>query len=631
MAPIADPPLNSPHWWEQYLRDSWDRNGGAAQTRHFMQRLLAELPAQVRARLQRDGTSILDWGCAHGEGVDELAQAFPRATIVGLDVAPSAVAEAQRRFPHQHFRHSPEHAGVPPADVVISSNCLEHFAEPLAVARRLGDAARSLLILLVPYAEEPLCPSHVVRFDEQSFPAQLGALRRIACKRIPVDARHWGGEQLLVVYATAAFAAPTGEDPADPERARWDQHYATSALQEESEPMARFGAEFAAAVSALLPAGGRVLEAGCGAGWHALALARTGRFAVTLLDYSEHALRHARAQFARSGLPAEFRLGDAREHGTPEFDLVFNSGVLEHFEREQQIAFLQAMASRSRNLVLTLVPNRSCYWYWIWRLEAAAHGDWPFGREVAVRELGSVFAAAGLHPRGERVLGADWTESFLPYLRGLEPPLREALATAHRSPLLPMRTKGYLLATLGSVVPGAAVSADGWELDAAAEPPGVPALAAALADALALQVRAQREQQELRTQHAQLRTAQTDAELRASRDAATAAQLQQQLTETGAREEAARQELATAAAALQQLQAQLEQAREEATQQAGQRQHLQDSLRSAQLQAARTTRELEDLARAHGELVAWREMVERSRTFRWLRRIDGVRARIRRR
>src|SRR6185295_13257574 len=144
------PAINSPQWWEDYFLHHWDANGGAEQTRHFMQRLIEELPEPERDHLRHRARSILDWGCAHGEGVDELVRAFPAAEVQGLDVAAAAVAEARRRFPGCAFVHATDGA-IPRADVIVCSNCLDHFPAPWQVAERLATAAGDLLILLVPY------------------------------------------------------------------------------------------------------------------------------------------------------------------------------------------------------------------------------------------------------------------------------------------------------------------------------------------------------------------------------------------------------------------------------------------------------------------------------------------------
>lgn len=633
--------VNSPEWWDVYLRTAWDAHGGAEQTRHFMRRLIDELPSSETRHLGLPGRTILDWGCAHGEGIDELAKSFPDAVLRGLDVAASAVAEATRRF-GQRFVHAAFDAVPPAHDVVVSSNCLEHFEHPWRVAERLARAARDLLVLLVPCEEESLCPSHVVRFDAGSFPERLGDLRRFVTKRIAVDPRHWGGDQLLVLYGSPAYLetrpAVTG---ADPEQAKWDRHYATVELEAESEAMAHFGREFAETVAELLPDGGRVLEAGAGAGWHALALARTGRFAVTLMDFSEQALRHARRLFAREGLHAEFVLADARAPGAAEFDLVFNSGVLEHFTFDEQVAFVRAMASRSRNLVLALVPNRRCYWYWIWRVRAAANGDWPFGAEIPPAELASVFAAAGLDGAGERVMGAAWTESFLTYLARSSPSLLDCLLAVHRSPVVDHAVKGYLLACAGRVA-GAPRPAPAWLATPPPHEPGTPALAAALADALALQVRAQAELieakdaceteraaarsrgEELARLHAELAQVRAEAE---RRDRERTTEREALRAESEAQRAAAHADRQLA----EELRVRLEQASTRAASAARERDHLQwerDDARGAHDRLAAAHRELQ---RAHEAEVAWRTMVEQSRTFRLLRRLEEARATVRRR
>lgn len=53
------------------------------------------------------------------------------------------------------------------------------------------------------------------------------------------------------------------------------------------------------------------------------------------------------------------------EEYTPKrkFDLVFSSGVMEHFERDYVVELLKKQAELSNKYVLTLVPNASCNAY----------------------------------------------------------------------------------------------------------------------------------------------------------------------------------------------------------------------------------------------------------------------------
>jgi GT2 family glycosyltransferase/glycosyltransferase involved in cell wall biosynthesis len=204
---VQDPPpvINSREWWDQYFASSWDANGGSAQTRYFMRRLIASLPEQEVSFLRSRGLNILDWGCAFGEGVQELSEAFPGCKVSGLDFSVRAIEEAGRRNPGHSFCHSD--IGTIPAsfDVIVTSNCLEHFADPLAVALEHIRRCRFLYLLLVPFMEHPLHEQHRSRFDVNSFPENLGEFLRIEVAPIDVDPKYWNGMQVAVIYGSEQY------------------------------------------------------------------------------------------------------------------------------------------------------------------------------------------------------------------------------------------------------------------------------------------------------------------------------------------------------------------------------------------------------------------------------------------
>lgn len=620
--PRTDAAVNSPAWWENYLAVHWDRNDGGGQTRHFMQGLIAALPAAEAEFLRSRSASVLDWGCAHGEGVDELARAFPQAKVAGLDVAASGIDTARQRFPQHEFLCTP--GGTIPRrfDVVVTSNCLEHFSEPLAVLAPLAAATERFLIVLVPYAEEPLCEYHVVRFDEHSFPEQFAGLRKIATQRFATDPRYWAGEQLLVVYATPRYQLERGRSgEATSERDKWNSYYAGREPAAEPAEIAEFNAEFAALIDELLPQGGRTLEAGAGDGWQSLALARQGKFAVSLLDFAEEALRHAQTRFAAAGLRADFALGDASAVGQPEFDLVFNAGVLEHFGFDEQVRFVRGMASRSRRYVLSLVPNRRCTWYWLWRLQVSRRSAWPYGGEYPAVELASVFRAAGLRVLGERVLGASWAERFITGLAGADAELLRELLTLHRAPILGDEAKGYLLATLAEVAdapPSAAPS--GWQASAASGGRHDALLAGALADALALQMTTQSKLVQVEQMH-------RDAAARAESISRQAEQQHRDATRELLAAQTSRAELQVAHAELQtHLRARSADADRLAAELVARGQEL-ASERAAREQLSKQTAALEAEIEA---MRRWAAEIRGSRTMKLLRLFDRVSGRERR-
>jgi GT2 family glycosyltransferase/2-polyprenyl-3-methyl-5-hydroxy-6-metoxy-1,4-benzoquinol methylase len=481
-------PVNSREWWERYFRESWDAHGGGEQTRHFMERLLAELPAPEKSYLRSNRSSILDWGCAFGEGVELLRRAFPQSRVTGLDFAERAVEEARRRHPGREFVLSEDGSIPEEFDCIVTSNCLEHFENPLEVLKAHLRYCRKLYVLLVPYNEHPLHETHRSQFKEESFPERLGDFVRLSAQTVETDPAHWPGLQLLVVYGSQSYLRERAGAGAASEREKWDKYYASLPLVEPDEATRIFNEDLVERVSELLPDGGSVLEAGCGGGWHSLALARTGKFRVSLLDFSSEALGYARRLFEREQVSAEFVEADVFEPGEAEFDLVFNAGVLEHYTAERQAEFLRGMAGHSRGYVLALVPNRLCYWYWLWRIHNASRGEWPFGKEVPLADLSHAFEAAGLSFIGQRFMGESWTEHFIKSLNGMGGGLAEEILEIHRSPVVAPEHKCYLMAALGSVSAGAQAPAHVWARPPGSEDVQKASLSAALADALALRV-----------------------------------------------------------------------------------------------------------------------------------------------
>lgn len=498
--------MNSLDWWNDYFAKHWSANNGSAQTAHFMARLISGLPDPERMHFNEPGREILDWGCAFGEGTSLLARVFPLARVCGLDFSENAIDEARKRHPGVEYLQSRQ--GIPREfDVIVTSNCLEHFDDPFGVAGEHAEFCRDLYIALVPYDEKDLCPYHKVRFVESSFPATIGGrMTLIETRLVEVDKPYWDGKQILAVYGSPRYVAkrsrmaslsPTIQERIEAERAKWNDYYASIDQASETPAVAAFNAELCGLIGGLLPAGGRILEAGCGAGLQSLAVARDPRFQTALLDFSDRAIGHAQRRFAEEGLSARFEIGDVFQHGAAEYDLVFNAGVLEHYSLAEQTAFLRGMASRSKNYVLVLVPNRLCYWYWIWRIHAAHRSSWPFGKESPLCDLAESFENAGLEFVGQTFLGADWAEDFIAYTPGLAADLRSILTEAHRTAIIPNASKCYLLAALGRVpdaprpAPDAAKTIESrWPRSDIREPIATAEVLAALGDALALKIAA---------------------------------------------------------------------------------------------------------------------------------------------
>lgn len=94
------------------------------------------------------------------------------------------------------------------------------------------------------------------------------------------------------------------------------------------------------------------------------------------------------------------------------YDLVYSSGVIEHFDPKKAQRIIRKMASLSNGYVLNLVPNSGCLAY----VEAKANTTAPWRDEFAYtqEELRILHEAAGLEVVSTGYAGAKWVERFGP-------------------------------------------------------------------------------------------------------------------------------------------------------------------------------------------------------------------------
>lgn len=165
-----------------------------------------------------------------------------------------------------------------------------------------------------------------------------------------------------------------------------------------------------------LRGGERVLEAGCGSGKFAVALAILG-CRVTALDYSPDMVRNAarlkeRAEAFYGELDLAAVRGDLEALEIPDgtFDLVFNAGVIEHWlDRAERLAVIREMVrvTREGGTVFVIVPNTAHVLRRWWVLTRYPGYQCPPMTRYTARKLGDELAAAGCD--------AVETDGFEPY------------------------------------------------------------------------------------------------------------------------------------------------------------------------------------------------------------------------
>ena len=197
--------------------------------------------------------------------------------------------------------------------------------------------------------------------------------------------------------------------------------------------------------------GKKVLEAGCGRGMISGGLAEHGAD-VHLLDISSEALGIARNYFASKNLAASFIAGDILDlpFEGPAFDIVWNAGVMEHFEGDLQSRAVAGLADilKPGGLFITFNPSAEAFFYTLGKRAAERKKKWPYGPEFPVKSLKDRCGAAGLSVIKEYPICFRENLSYLSYVSKHLRSVLKLLLLPFPERLLTAVFGGYLLVTV---------------------------------------------------------------------------------------------------------------------------------------------------------------------------------------
>lgn len=94
------------------------------------------------------------------------------------------------------------------------------------------------------------------------------------------------------------------------------------------------------------------------------------------------------------------------------YDLVFSSGLLEHYPKKEAVEILEAMARISQKYILTYVPNSGCAAYM--KAKKTTSAEWRNERDYTQEELANLHELAGLEVLQTGFAGAEWARRFGP-------------------------------------------------------------------------------------------------------------------------------------------------------------------------------------------------------------------------
>jgi hypothetical protein len=196
--------------------------------------------------------------------------------------------------------------------------------------------------------------------------------------------------------------------------------------------------------------GETLLEIGSGSSETSLYLALNGRN-CTALDFAQPCLELAQQAALRLNCLVKTVCADATRElpfAVNEFDMVFQAGLLEHFQKHERISLLRLWGKIGKRMV-SMIPNAASLSYRFGKALMEKAGTWEYGLELPQYSLQQEFADAGFRVVEEYTIGEEHSLGFLPakhYLRiAIEKWIEE-------NPCNDNCGQGYLLVTIGDKI-----------------------------------------------------------------------------------------------------------------------------------------------------------------------------------
>ncbi|CAM4397263.1 glycosyltransferase [Saccharibacillus endophyticus] len=150
------------------------------------------------------------------------------------------------------------------------------------------------------------------------------------------------------------------------------------------------------------------IELGCGSG-HLSAYLAQHNFETSLFDFSPVALKKAKACYANLNLEGTFIEGDLLnlKPDSQEYDIVWNSGVMEHFTDEQLLDILKDLLMFNSKYYVFIMPNAHSLPYLLFRYNKMRKKEWIWGNEYLRDDYDKFFVQAGYAIHSTHYLGMN--------------------------------------------------------------------------------------------------------------------------------------------------------------------------------------------------------------------------------
>lgn len=197
----------------------------------------------------------------------------------------------------------------------------------------------------------------------------------------------------------------------------------------------------------IIPKYSKTLEIGSGTGQTSLCLALNNCDA-TVLDYEKKCLELTKIAAEKLNIEINTICVDATRDlpfKEKEFDVIFHSGLLEHFIKDERIELLKNWKKYCKKMI-SLVPNASALAYRIGKEKMEKDETWVYGIENPLYTQIDEFTKAGYVVQDEYTIGAEHTLNFLEEKDELRKVLEKYIANGK---IKDDYHQGYLLVTIG--------------------------------------------------------------------------------------------------------------------------------------------------------------------------------------
>lgn len=155
---------------------------------------------------------------------------------------------------------------------------------------------------------------------------------------------------------------------------------------------------------------GKVLELGCGSGHVSAILAEAG-YDVGLLDFSKVALEKSIQIFEANNLEATCYCQDFfKLNLDTKYDVIWNSGVMEHFNRNEIIEILNNVKKYTKKYFIVLVPNPKSLPYLLFRYNEMSNDQWQYDYEYLRDNYEEIVQEAGMKVEHIAYVGNELTK-----------------------------------------------------------------------------------------------------------------------------------------------------------------------------------------------------------------------------